>query len=224
MSTGGVKITWALSTPIVWPDHELHLDALVAWAAVQEALEHGQDPRVARLHLPLEQVEEGGERIWKASQIRFPEYSSFTEIWTRQINYWEGASDKGDVWSGRTKTYSGAMRGTGKHKPYKDSRLRAWAPFAEAWAITTDTDRLKQLLSRVSSIGPERRLGAGRVASMKIEEDPDAEHLWMHRHMAEPREGYAKTVGNLSDPYWNKTTMRKVYAPLSNWHGVVDNG
>lgn len=201
------------------PNVPIQFDDLVAAMAVREAREQGREnPLEALDELPLEWVSQGGERIWKASQMHLvPGGDVQMRQRIRRTDYAEGVERFRAVGAGKIPNHT---PGTG---PFKDYQLLApdqFFPRAEAWCIG-DRERLTVLLESLRYVGKERKNGLGRVASIEIEPDQTALDGWCWRPLGEQRPGYVPVAMPPSPPYWNRARNRLMYAPLEGPESVM---
>ena len=107
---------------------------------------------------------------------------------------------------------------TGKFKAF-DLRLQAgWCSEVNAWCIG-DPDKVKHLLSRISSLGKLSRNNFGAIKDFSVNDDPAAEKLWQVRtlplaldHPVQP--GYARAMRVCAPPYWDKTRLEACQVPI----------
>ena len=68
------RVTWSLSQPVCLSENLLHLDSLLAWAKVDEAIKNGIALKEALAHqevLPLKRAGDSENWVWKASSLLF---------------------------------------------------------------------------------------------------------------------------------------------------------
>lgn len=201
-----LQVTFEIDTPMRAPEEPIHLDALLAWAAVEEA---GGDI-AAQERLPLERYEaKDGQWVWCASRViprvlfrdQMPAIRAFRPAdWARA---------KGEVFQGGPNKVS---PGTGPYKAYQFSIPTIQVDFARAWCIG-DPHRVVDLLDRVSHLGKLRRLGCGRVRTVRVEKDPLAEERWKLRTMPDAQEGYRQAHMTLRPPYWDRRARALAWEP-----------
>jgi len=207
-----LKIHWQFARPVVVPAHPIHLDALLAWAAVDEAVSQGQsDPLSAADSLPLAcWTANSGAWVWQASQLRFRgRHGGFMTQSQRRAELYELAVNQArGVFRTRRHPIKRARPGAGPYKGYVLWTSMAWYMEATAYC-TGESDRIQELLARVRFIGKRRRERNGEVAAMEISHSPDPD-AWRDRRLPiDPsidREGYAYSMGPLRPPYWRRCT------------------
>lgn len=208
-----LKIVWHLKRPMICNDIPLHLDSLVAWAAVEEAKEKGVEDYLSVLgYLPLGKTKDD---IWQASQLIYNNESSIQVFsMTKPFNmYLEDAETHFDL--GRKKQFKA---GEGKFKGY-DLRLnQQWRDIATAWCIG-DKERLEILLPRITNLGKISRNNFGAVSSVEIVPDQQAEKLCELRttplSLDKPvKKGFARAMRVCSPPYWEKTRLEPCQVPI----------
>jgi CRISPR type IV-associated protein Csf3 len=207
-----LKVTFTFSSPVVVPEYPIHLDALLAWAKVEEAKDQGsENPFPAQESLPLGTY--GG--IWQASALAFtPVGTSFFIPLTRKFDINSLANDQGLKYEGKKNKFT---QGSGKFKGYNLMMHCRWMLKAEAWGIG-DLKEVVRLLSSVTSISNYRRIGYGEVASCKVTLAKD-QSLWMARNVPTDTELlpgilFARAQQNLRSPYWERTSFQEVFCPI----------
>lgn len=200
-----VRVVFRLATPMVAPRHPIHLDALLAWSAVEAA---GGDLN-AQEDLPLERFQgEDGEWCWKASRV-VPDVVHRTSMpMSRRFMLWDWAEDLDVRYEGGPKVLK---PGTGPYKAYQMRFDLQQAPHAVAWAVG-DPDRIRELLDRVSSLGKLARLGCGEIREVEVLPDPAREN-WKLRTLPVAVEGYRKTMATVRPPYWRRGARRVAWEP-----------
>lgn len=191
------------------PDSPIHMDALLAWAAVDEATEAGSDDPIASQHdLPLQRVGDpwcfaASMLMWSASDPAYPLHMTRP---TRVSDYAQG----------RAYFEPGADKltlGSGRHKAYLYSHRMAMVREVRAYGIG-DIERVGELLRRVKSIGKLRRHCAGDVTSLEVHPDATAADRWKVRVLPFEAEGYARVHATVRPPYWDRSAMVAAYMPL----------
>ena len=130
------RVTWRLSQPVCLSERPLHLDALLAWARVMEAVNAGMTAQQAlktQEDLPLERAVKGDRAVWKASALMFKFRSTpFLVQMTRRTSTEELAFANGKIMTTRRNQIS---QGTGTYKDY-DLRITCqWVESVEAYAV-----------------------------------------------------------------------------------------
>jgi len=207
-----LKINWTFTRPIIKNDHPIHLDALLAWAAVKMAEEQGMiDHFDAQDDLPIAKTPDG---IWKASMlVKSNSRSSLLFPMTKPFNVY---LDDADIYYEKKNVHF--TPGTGRFKAF-DLRVQAeWCSEINAWCIG-DEKKIKKLLSKITNIGKLARNNFGAIKECRITEDPMAEELWQVRTLRLPenapvRQGYAKAMRVCTPPYWDKTKSEICQVPV----------
>lgn len=203
-----LRITWRLLTPVVVPDSPIHLDGLLSWARVQEAMEAGDniaDPFEHQHDIPLERLSTDLGWCFKASWLRFNwsgqprtlHYVRRSEPVELATAFREGLLGK------RQPQWQGA---TGHTKGYSLVLQERLVDQAEAFAIG-EPERISQLLQRISSLGKLRRLAKGLVSSVDVQRIELAHCQWWMRNLPadfdQPPKQCALSLGRLFSPYWS---------------------
>jgi len=209
-----LRIDWTLSTP--WcPSLSFHLDGLIGFALVQEALVEGRKFTYESIleELPFEKHHTNSGWVWKASMIRPLESQGLERRYmTAKTNVAELVARTAEQkFSGRPLAKIDMLRG--EFKPDAFWYTLEHAEQFRAWCIG-DPDRLNALLNHITNLGKHARLDEGRVHSFNVEEDEEAQRHWMERNMPEPVADYAAAVGRLRPPYWMGEGATTVWRPL----------
>lgn len=213
------RVTWLLSQPVCLGDRLLHLDALLAWTRVREALQAGataQEALKAQEDLPLECAVEGDSKVWTASALMFKFKSTpFLVQMTRRTRPEELAFARGRVMTTRRNMIT---QGTGPLKDY-DLRIACqWTDNVEAYGVG-DIASVGLLLRQVSSLGKLTRNGWGTISDMRITPDEEARQKWRYRTLPsvfEPTEWHYPAIGGVSPPYWR----REAWVPVWEFGGI----
>jgi CRISPR type IV-associated protein Csf3 len=206
-----LRIECRLATPWIPSAYGLHLDGLLAWAAVQrelphrlEEMEHGAPQAAVRdicqevgALLPLSRRPVGGldaREVWCASEF-FPIGQSVS----RQVYFTTKTPvhdmleliDEG-VLPRKGGSTIDTVRGWSKAGQFFQEARHVSG--LQAWCIG-DPDEIADLLQEVRGVGAKTRLGFGRlhtrvastggedVPDWRIVEDPRAESYWMLRNL-----------------------------------------
>ena len=213
------RVTWRLSRPVCLGDRPLHLDALLAWARVDEAVQSGrtaQEALKAQEDLPLERAIKGDSQVWKASALMFKFRSSpFLVQMTRRTSPEELAFARGRIMTTRKNTVT---QGAG---PFKDYDLRIacqWVDNVCAYGVG-DLPAVSQLLKQVTALGKITRNGWGTISEMQIAADEDANEKWCYRTLPanfEKTQWHYPGVGGVRPPYWR----REGWVPVWEFAGI----
>jgi CRISPR type IV-associated protein Csf3 len=212
------RVDWKLSHPVCLSEDRLHLDALLAWASVQQALRAGApsaDALACQEQLPLARYEHDNHWIWKASSLLFTFASPpFLVPCIRRTDI-ETMAFAVKQQLIHTKK-SQVSQGTG---PYKNFDLRfsvQWVDSVTAYGIG-DIEAVSRFLSTVSALGKLTRIGWGKIAEFSVIEDFNAEELWQQRSLPiwvkllnneRHCEGAESTV---RPPYWRRENKEPVW-------------
>ncbi len=211
-----LRITWKLATSWCRPARGLHLDGLLAWALVQEALHAGRVFETFEeiiCTLPLEKHTVGADWCWKASLImptglRGVEMRYMTAK-TNLADFAEKMTDGSIL--GKPLTTIDTVRGAYKLDAFWYSTEHADG--CEAWCVG-DPERITALLDHVHHLGKRGRLDHGRIELWSVDEDAAAAEKWRLRAMPEPEDGFIPAVGRLQPPYWKGEGTRPIWMPI----------
>lgn len=219
-----LKIIFNLASPIVDNSQPLHLDALLAWAMV-DAYDGGLPSTevIQRIHdeLPLEQYTSptSDKLSWKASMVLFAtrggqaggNTSRFitrrTEV--EQIAYLAesgGIQFKRAVPPSNIDTGSGPLKSSLEFYPIRDCDK------AYAWCVG-DIEKITELLSRVRHIGKAGSRGHGKVSSILVQDDVEAQEKWKLRVLTYEEPGYIQQFSAVRPPYWDARNREISWAP-----------
>ena len=246
-----LRVEIHLIEPIVPGAFPRLFDGLLADCAVEDALmlsDDENDPRLLRDlgdELPLAQVEGCKENIWKASALMpigriTPEcgidpYSVSGPTQLRMMNR------RSDVFEIARLTGLGFLPSKGldlKNPQHGALQLNTSAGLLkevyityplklvhalEAWCIG-DPDHIEALLAHVEFLGAKRRLGHGRVRTIKVVEDERATQLWALRPL--PIECGTSTIASACQdrapfrvppraPYWDAKFAIEQHVPAA---------
>jgi hypothetical protein len=216
-------VTWRLSSPLCLAPYPIHLDGLLAWAAVdlRRRSEFPGNYLEAKDDLPLEKVSgEDGATVWKASCLYgTPALEPELRLMIRRTDEFTFATWRGKLFDSRLSVIT---LGTGQFRNYSLRQAVQWFPELRAHGVG-DIDLVKNLLGRLSFLGRLTRNGFGRIASFELVEDPEAATLWRRRNLPESlsefaTDGHAQGVGCISSPYWD----RAAWTNILEWRKPVD--
>ena len=209
-----LKITWRLAAPIILGDHPLHLDGLLAFSRVQQALQEGvENPWDAQTDLPLEMCGE----VWKSSRLFFSAGQRFRETMIRKWEIQSMARTKGLVWDG---ALDKPPAGTGRYKGFLLTREGQWSKSAVAWCVG-DPDKVEDLLQGVRYLGKMSRIGFGEIDQVQVEDAPSEEaEFWRLRFLPAGQQSdclsgydYGKALITVTAPYWDRTRLQEGLVP-----------
>lgn len=215
-----LKVSIAISTPMVMPTDLFHLDALLGALRVGQAeAEHGNiEPRDWHHDLPVDRHKcENGEWVFKASAFRLTQESDL-QLWmtTGRTNL----NDLADYREAGLTQSADKVPTNGSH--FKSTIARTpiiWARL-EAFCIG-DKAAIQRLLDGCSSVGGKRGTGFGRVQSITVSDVEAKDCHWEYRalpagyHVGNSEE-YALALSALNAPYWDKTAHKPALIPLSD--------
>jgi len=225
-----LKVTFTLSHPVVFDnEYSIHLDALLAWARVQDAIDAGSsNPWPEGDDLPLAKAGQGADWVWQASRLFFtPETprelinmqrKSDPEMFYKDFDegLWTIRNKAGEVVKGKTPPKINTQ--SGQYRAYQYYVSAQWMSKVEAWCIG-DLDKVKALLDRITHIGKMGRSGFGTVASCTVEIAPAASVNWALRALpmdVKPCTGveYAPVMSPPRAPYWDKQRRVQMMEPV----------
>jgi CRISPR type IV-associated protein Csf3 len=208
------RVTWQLSRPVCLGDRLLHLDALLAWARVREAIQSGAtapEALEAQEDLPIEQAVKGESQVWKASALMFKFRSTpFLVQMTRRTNPEDLAFARGKIMTTRRNMIT---QGSG---PFKDFDLRftcQWTDNVEAYGVG-DIAAVGLLLEKISALGKLTRNGWGTISDLQIVQDNEARQKWCYRTLPlafECTEWHYPGTGAVRPPYWKRERWMEVW-------------
>lgn len=223
------RVRWRLDRPMVITDAPLALDGLLAWARVEE--EKVRRPQAseadltrASLDLPLQRHGEADDWVWRASWLVCTPALEATPVFSiRKTNLRALASDRIDA-NGHgvfapPRKLNKVQLGSGALKLYALRDTVQWMERVEAWGVG-DPDRCRELLARITALGPKRRNGYGHVRQVTVEPWAEATDLWRWRPLPASAivsgdHRYAPSIGPLRPPYWDRAGERAIMAPVA---------
>jgi CRISPR type IV-associated protein Csf3 len=214
-----LAVTFRLGSAMRQPENPIHLDALLAWAVVDEATEAGHpDPWSVQHEIPIARHGEGDRWVFCASMLCPPAALPLPFV-AHRTRAQHGTLLARAVASGViSKGPNIIPAGSGRFKLYLLSDTYQWVSHLSAWCLSTNPDRVRELLQRVHHIGKGRGLDAGRVTSVDVVESPDANDRWRHRVMPDPAPGYLPIHATMRPPYWARELRVEAYFPAGDRH------
>lgn len=230
-----LKVTFHLDSPMVPAAYPIHLDALVAYAATQSALNAADedipegDIRSLAAELPFAKHEQDGTWVWKASALVAEDIGEKSvRMWTRKTDPFDyarkvdqnildiGARTKnalaaGKPHAGGIDTVRGLLKTNFDFYPVIEVfRLSAWC--------IGDIDRLEALLAPESGllthIGKRGRIGHGRIRSVVLSECAQATDAWKRRVLPWRESGaYEPIQAAWQPPYWAPEGRARAFVP-----------
>lgn len=207
-----LRVTWRLRRPVWHMAHGLHLDSLLAWAAVQritpDPFTYEEDICATLASLPLDKARgPGGAWTWKASQVQFdwtgPPVAKPLVRRTDPLSFIVDR-DRGLFESG----LSVLNTGSGQWRGYLEACWAQWAPTAQAWCVGNAREILS-LLREVPSLGPCARLMGGEVVHVTVSPDPLALDLWRRRTLPAgspyATANHVPAVATILPPYFRRS-------------------
>lgn len=207
------RVTFHLSSPLNVGNHDIHLDALIAWCLVDEAKPKTTDELDA-LHdqLPLDRHYVGDQWVWKASRLNIEHGPVETRFLTRRFDmpgYGVHVAE-GRVKSGHVDESRGQFRNMFEH--FQVEHVKKVYCFGVG-----DVERVAELLSRLEFLGAKTRLGFGRIKEIEIEKINDEDCAWFHRPLPKGSNyvalGYYPRLFRLRPPYWKHEDKGMVMYP-----------
>ena len=220
MTTTPFRVTWRLSHPVCLSERPLHLDALLAWVRVKEAVSSGlpaQQALKTQEDLPLDRAVKGVSEVWKASALQFQFRSTpFLVQMTRRTSLDDLAFASERVLTTRKNKIS---QGTGQYKDY-DLRITCqWVERVEAFGVG-DLAAVRLLLTQVPALGRLTRNGWGTISETKIEPDDEALEKWRYRTLPsafDKTEWHYAGMGSVRPPYWRRDAWEPVWEFAGIW-------
>jgi CRISPR type IV-associated protein Csf3 len=218
-----LRVTFRFANLVSVSDSLLHLDGLLAWAAVERARQQGEtDLDRAAESLPL--ARQGKPEVWCASALQFDYRSppSFrTLVRKTDVDDYVDAIVKGRIKLAKPRDQLPV--GSGPLRNYLVSYAVRQADFAVAWCVG-DAQAVRGLLAQIRHVGRFGRMGYGLIEKVSVDRDDAAKEMWKLRHLPWREDGYLPCIGNFRAPYWDKTTMTEVFAPPAARISVARTG
>jgi CRISPR type IV-associated protein Csf3 len=205
------------------PNHPVHLDALLAYAAVSRAEAEGiafSEAIAAQDRLPLQKWKHNGSEGYCASclYLQEPAESPFqTSITSRpELDLFAEARRNGHKVGKNTFPV-----GTGAFKQFQIKIPRRSYKGATAWCIGIP-EQITDLLGDLLAIGKFARNAFGRIHSVAVEPDSEAAQRWMRRNLPEganldPEATYFPAAAATYPPYWKREHFQGALVP-ADWH------
>ncbi|MFN9471031.1 type IV CRISPR-associated protein Csf3 [Acidovorax sp.] len=219
-----LEVTFKLCSPVVLEsDYPTHLDGLLAASVAEEAQEFGsdtpwQDADDLSHLLERTDADSTGAWVWKASALRFTPATErfFTSIVRRcEPEAFMHAMDSGVMNMRRPRNYLSGSGG--QDRGYFLLHSYQWMESATAWCIG-DANEIQAALQRIRYLGKMGRNGFGMVESFSVAPGSNTE-AWRRRFLPVGLEGegdtqYEPATRRLHAPYWKKTGLAQVKAPV----------
>ena len=207
-----VRIEFELRTPMIVPTTGKHLDALLSWAAVQQADYSGSDDPIAlQHHTGLARHRVGDDWCFMASLLEYEwvgEPDQVHYIKRSRLEDYAGAWDAGLF---RKKPYFDGARGATKAGSYLQPMR--WARKITGFAMVEDMDRVKDLLPWITHIGKLSHKDFGAVSGFELREDVAAQVAWRKRALPAKSPlamDHVRAIGALVSPYWQRENFKQV--------------
>lgn len=226
-----LRVVFDLSTPVAGFAHPLHLDSLVAYAAVEQAMRQPDlDPTQTKLelvdavcaNLPIAKEIHGKQFCYQASVLRPTKVGVHqTRMFTRvtDIEHMSYQFEKGELtglsnreigpFSKHIDTSSGPYKNTLEYYP-----TRMVSQF-EAFVVG-DLAYLDAYLNPsngfIQYLGAKRRLGHGKISGFKIEVCNQAAERWKERIMPWAEPGLVPIQSTVIPPYTEMARRQLAYA------------
>jgi len=217
-----LKVTFWLDRPMSVPLDPIHLDALLAYARVEEAKVEAQAGGQSMTNWDIQhdlpvQFDERAQAFMASQLVFAPKSGIMTASIIRKTSIDAWAHDKGVVYKANMNSVN---PGSGRYKSYFVLNQTQWVEKATSWCVG-DPERIRELLDHIKFIGKLGRNGAGAVCKIEIEPDPTAVQKSCWRALAKidhlpPAIGrhYSKCVGRTISPYWS-SEKHEIYVPTS---------
>lgn len=211
-----LRIEFTLANPVKAPSHPIHLDGLLAWAAVQEGIDAGVPMEIAQEQLPLARQGADGDAVWMASWIEFSPGERDSLVITRPFRVQDVVADNGRSFHElRKQKWDSDMRSS-PYKAYIMTFPLRHARAARAWCIGEPVEVERLLKTHITHLGKLARLDLGRIANISVTEDIEAYEKWRWRSMPWALPGYARAFETIRAPYWKRENRREAWVPLSS--------
>lgn len=208
-----LRIDITLINPIKAPNHPVHLDGLLAWAAVQEGLNEGVPFDIAQERLPLSAHGEGADSVWMASWIEFGPGERDSMVMTRPFRLNDVIADNGRSFHEVRKQLWGSDISSSPYKAYIMRVPLRHVRTASAWCIGDPAEIERLLKTHITHLGKLGRIDLGRIREIVVSEDESAHQKWQWRTLPWPVDGYAMTFETTRAPYWKRENRREAWAP-----------
>lgn len=226
-----LRVTYDVVTPSVGFSYPLHLDSLVAYAAVEFAMRQpGLDPARLKLdvvkevcdNLPIAKEVRDGKFCYQASALRpvvigthqarmFTRETDPVDLATRQINghlTGFGAKATGDFHT-IIDTARGPLKNSLEYYPTR--MVSKFEGF-----LVGDLEQIEAFLNPesgfVTHLGAKRRLGHGQISGFAIEVCNEAQTRWKERILPWKEPGLVPMQATVVPPYTAMSARQLAYA------------
>lgn len=204
------RVELRLSSPMVAPEHPIHLDGVL-----EELLAAQSGYQVERpLPLPLSTEQRDGEWVYQASAFQLPRHARGIRTIVRRP---EPEIDAVSAREGLAKLPNSVTLGTGPNRAYVLSFPVQKVDRAIAYGIG-DMTAVRSILEDLKGLGAKRRLGYGEIERRLVEPCEPHECPWWDRAMPWASSDEAQSipmVQTVHPPYWDRTNQRQAWLPLS---------
>lgn len=199
------------------PEYKINLDALLAFACVQEyaMIDNGVSIDQAHEMLPLEKAERDGLWVWKASEIDYSSGERGMRAIHRSFDLVDTALNNGVKYkANRLNDYSSEMSSS-VNKVYLIKEPTRLSESAHAYCVG-DKEKIEFLLNKhITHLGKYARIDSGRIKEIIVEATDDHK-AWASRVMPwqeELREDsyYVSVFETVHPPYWKKENRVMAY-------------
>lgn len=217
------KVTFRFQSPVVTDsEYPIHLDALIAWAVADEAESSGSPTAwedADDLSFALDNAENENGKVWKASRLIFtPQTERVLMNMIRKSNPEKIMEDYDAGRFEHSRKVNVINTNSGQYRAYQMLIAHQWMEKAEAWGVG-DIETVKDLLTRLKSVGKMGRNGFGLISSIEVEECTNAAIQWRLRVLPVDMDGvpgitYTPGYHCLCAPYWRKTSQVVAQEPV----------
>lgn len=209
-----ICVTFQMRTPVVIPNVDKHLDAVLSWAAVQRAEYQGENnPWHHQHNIGVARHVVGDAWCFQASLMDFEWVGERGQLhYIKRSKLEDYADAHMDGLLDRRPTFDG-QRGSTKAGSYLVP-IR-WAKSIKAYAMVEDMTLFERTLNWVSHIGKLHHKDHGAVASYAIVSDSAAQERWSVRNLplgSPAATRHAPAVGGVISPYWKRETHDQIMA------------
>lgn len=205
--TRDIEIEFRFCAPVSAPKHPIHLESVLLYSSIFKRTP--EDEAWDLLDRALATEGEGDDRVYCASALVFHDVQPFVRSSTRRTVA-ATLAEHMRIANIQYRPNSKLDVGRGPHKNVLRDHPMIWTTHASAWAKVADLNAFGQLLSRVTAIGRDVRLGYGAVSEVRSYPSSDSE-AWRRRVLPNPVPGAASIVGPIRPPYWDKSLNREAF-------------
>jgi CRISPR type IV-associated protein Csf3 len=209
-----LRIDFTLVTPMRIPEHPIHFDGVLAWAAVQDGMDRGIPMEEAQENIPLGRQGERDEAVWMASWINFaPGPRSIYPI-TRPFRLTDLVMDMGRSFKQLRRAEWKSEMSSSVNKAYLLQHPVRHVTEAHAWCMGNRAEIERLLSTWVTHLGKLSRLDMGRINTATVTSDPAASEKWRLRSLPWQEDGYVRAYETVKPPYWKRENRREAWVPL----------